>query len=381
MSEEFFLSWLVSIDGITLKRQEILLSHFGTAEEIFNSPVDLLLSIDNIPENVLENLINNRSEKKFLSLKNFMIKNNIRYIYKNSKQFPELLKQIENAPLGFFIIGDLPDDIYPKISIIGSRKYSEYGAKITREFSYELAKNELIIVSGMARGIDSVAHQSAIEANGKTIAVLGCGVDICYPPENFKLRSEIIKNGCIISEFPLGTKPFVGNFPARNRIISGLSRGVIVTEASDKSGTLITVAHALDQGREVMAIPGEITSGFSRGTNYLIKQGASLVSSCDDVLEILRINKNKSYDKIKNKIIDKKNIFIDKNKREIIQKNLNLNQNEKSIYDLLSLEPVDFEFLLEKTDLQVEILSSNLVMLEIKNLVKKLPGQKYIKIN
>ncbi|MDR1150018.1 MAG: DNA-processing protein DprA [Clostridiales bacterium] len=380
MEEEFFLAWLVSNIGMTAKRQEILLNQFGTAEEIFRSPKELLLCVDNISKNIMENLLNNRSEKKFLLLKKFMIKNKIRYIHKNSEEFPMLLKNISDPPLGFFIIGKLPNDHDTKVAIIGSRKYSEYGAKITRNLSYDLSKNKLIIVSGMARGIDSIAHESAVEANSDTIAVLGCGVDICYPPENFKLRDKIINNGCIISEFALGTKPLVGNFPIRNRIISGLSKGVIVTEASNKSGTMITVAHALEQGREVMAVPGEVTSGFSIGTNYLIKQGAVLVRNFQDVFDILKIDKSNDFkdnDNNKYNNSDKNNFFIDK--KENFKKKLNLSDDEKNIYDLLGVEARDFDYISIRTTLPTSVLISTLIILEIKNLIKKLPGQKYVK--
>lgn len=362
MDEEDFLLWLSAIPNLTLRRQNILLKFFGSAYDIWKAPENLLLSVPKLPKNILENIIAYKDEKKFGAYKKFMIENGISFISKNSSHYPKLLKKIPDPPNGFYVLGSLPDDSLIKISVVGSRKYTEYGAYAAKKLSYDLAKRNIVIVSGMARGIDSVAHKASIEAGGKTIAVLGCGIDICYPPENAKLRHDIIKNGCLISEFALGAKPFVGNFPARNRIISGLSSGLIVVEASEKSGTLITVGHALEQGREVMAVPGAINSGLSRGTNYLIKQGASLVSDYKDVLEVIGANDLQ--------------INVNEEKKEKIK----LANDEEIIYNFLKANPVSFDFIVANINMPINKLSSCLIMLEMKGLIKKLPGQKYIRI-
>lgn len=203
----------------------------------------------------------------------------------NSKYYPEKLKNINGKPKELYCLGNLELLNYKSIAVIGSRNYSNYGKRAAMEFSYNLAKENICIVSGMARGIDSFAHEATLKAKGKTIAVLGSGLDVIYPKENIKLYEDIIKNdGLIISEYLLGTPPRKQNFPARNRIISGLSDGVLVIEARKNSGTNITVDFALEQGKDVYVIPGNIYSNTSDGTNFLIKEGAIPVTSFKDII-------------------------------------------------------------------------------------------------
>ena len=206
----------------------------------------------------------------------------------NSKLYPEKLKNTSSPPKELYCLGNLELLNYKSIAIIGSRDYSNYGERAAKEFSYNLAKENICIVSGLARGIDSFAHIAALEAKGKTIAVLGSGLDIIYPRENKKLYENIIKNdGLIISEYPLETPPRRQNFPARNRIISGLSDGVLVIEAKRNSGTNITVDFALEQGKDVFVIPGNIYSKTSDGTNFLIKEGAIPVTNYKDIINYI----------------------------------------------------------------------------------------------
>lgn len=206
----------------------------------------------------------------------------------NSKWYPEKLKNIGSPPKQLFCLGNLELLNMKSIAVIGSRNYSKYGERAAKEFSYNLAKNDICIVSGFARGIDSFSHIACLEANGKTIAVLGSGLNVIYPKENKELFTKIISNdGLIISEYPLDTKPEKQHFPARNRIISGLSDGVLVIEARKNSGTNITVDFALEQGKDVFVIPGNIYSKTSDGTNFLIKEGAIPVTSYKDILDFL----------------------------------------------------------------------------------------------
>lgn len=206
----------------------------------------------------------------------------------NSKYYPVKLKNISSPPKELFCLGNLELLNCKSIAVIGSRNYSGYGERAAKEFSYNLAKEDVCIVSGMARGIDSFAHEASLNAKGKTVAVLGSGLDVIYPRENKILYENIIKNnGLIISEYPLGTKPSRQNFPARNRIISGLSDGVLVIEARKNSGTNITVDFALDQGKDVFVIPGNIYSNTSDGTNFLIKEGAIPVTSYKDIINYI----------------------------------------------------------------------------------------------
>lgn len=207
-------------------------------------------------------------------------------INQNSKWYPEKLKNIDSPPKELFCLGNLALLNEPSIAIIGSRNYSQYGKRAAKEFTAGLAKQNVCIVSGLAKGIDGFAHHACIEAEGKTIAVLGSGIDVLYPKENEELFHDIVeKGGLIVSEYPLGTPPKKQNFPARNRIISGLSEGVLVIEARKNSGTNITVDFALEQGKDVFVVPGNIYANTSNGTNFLIKEGAIPVTSYKDILE------------------------------------------------------------------------------------------------
>ena len=208
-----------------------------------------------------------------------MKKNNIDIISIEDKQYPNILKEIYDPPICLYIRGNNEILNNESISIVGCRKATDYGRKVARDFAYNISKRDINIISGLAIGIDSEAHLGAVEANKKTIAVLGNGLDTIYPKENINLSQKILDSGgAIISEYPLGIKPKKENFPARNRIISGMSNGLLVVEAKEKSGTLITVDFALEQGRDVFVVPGNIVSENSVGTNDLIKQGAKLVT-------------------------------------------------------------------------------------------------------
>ncbi len=210
-------------------------------------------------------------------------KNKIKTITLEKESYPEKLKNIYNRPQTLYVLGNEELLNEKSIAIIGCRNASDYGLRSAYKFGYELAKKGVCIISGFARGVDTYSHMGAVAAKGKTIAVLGCGLDVIYPSENLELYKQIlINNGTIVTEYPLGSKPERYHFPARNRIISGLSDGVLVVEAKEKSGTLITVEHALEQGKDVYAIPGNITSKNSYGTNELIKEGAIPVTKIDD---------------------------------------------------------------------------------------------------
>jgi len=213
----------------------------------------------------------------------------VQQIHITDKNYPEKLKNIYDPPIIIYALGNIEILNYISVAVIGSREPTFYGKKVASEISYNLSKNNVTVISGMAKGIDGEAHIGALKAQGKTIAVLGSGLDCIYPKENEYLFNAIIKNdGVIISEYPLGTKPKPTNFPRRNRIISGLSNGVLVVEAKERSGTLITVDFALEQGKMVYAIPGDINKYNSKGTNNLIKEGAKPVTNVDDILEELK---------------------------------------------------------------------------------------------
>lgn len=277
--------WLSSIDGISPYKKNMLLKSFKTPEKIYKTKKDKLIKVEGITEENVECIEKSKDTELIKKYETYINKNNIKIINIYEKEYPEMLKQIYDPPVTLFCIGDVSLLKRTSIAIVGSRHPSTYGMQVAENFSNELNKNGITIVSGMARGIDTYAHMGTFENGVNTIAVLGNGVDIVYPNENVKVYNEIAKNGLIVSEYIVGTKPDAWRFPARNRIISGLSDGVLVIEAKKKSGTMITTDFALEQGRELYVIPGNINSINSEGTNNLIKQGAKVVTCVDDILE------------------------------------------------------------------------------------------------
>jgi len=355
--------WLSSVVHYTGSRiLNTLLEKFDTARAVFHAPLDDLHNAIPRAAYSYQQLVANRNLEYIETLLSKMEQQGIAYIARNNPRFPTLLQEIPDPPIGIFFIGTLPADSTEKVAIIGSRKCSEYGLLTARLLARPLAAAGVVIVSGMARGVDSMAHRGALEGRGTTIAVLGCGVDICYPSENRELRAEIINNGCVLSEYPPGVRPTPAYFPARNRIISGLCRAVIVTEAGLKSGTLITVDQAHEQGREVLAVPGNISSKLSQGTNQLIRDGAFPVSDHIDIMDILGITPQKPN-----------------NPNNENFSNLNLAPDEKRVYDKLSLQPVSFDQLADTAGVEITKLHLICTGLELKGLIKKLPGARYIR--
>jgi len=358
------------------RKQNILLNYFGDAEAAYYAPVDALRQIPGFTENNVRVVQKNKdmsiTKRGFDTLGNL----GISFIPRTHESFPYLLNTIPDAPIGLFYMGEFPNKDFYRVAIIGSRKCSEYGLNTARKFSEGLAQNKVVVVSGMARGIDSMSHQEAIAHGGLTIAILGCGLDICYPPENRELRDRIVKSGCIISEYPPGVPPHARNFPARNRIISGLSHLLIVVEAAKRSGTLITVDQALDQGRSVMAVPGNITNMYSQGTNNLIKQGAEPVCGIEDILEVLGLN-----EVVMQTRLDDTEMNFGKFPVKIAAEPFpSIAPEEKLVYDVLDLIPLGLEDIVLKTNSEVHVIQYLLTMLELKGLVRKLPGARYQKV-
>lgn len=286
IEETKYKIWISLIKNLGIKRYQKLILNLGSKENLWNAKKEQLLKIEGIGEK-LSNVISCKEIKEDVQrhLK-YMEKHHINIISIEDKEYPSLLREIYNPPLCLYIIGrkNILNDA--SIAIVGCRDSTEYGKIVAKQFAYDLSKSGFNIVSGLARGIDSFAHIGAIKAKEPTIAVLGNGLDMIYPKENTKLAQEIINTGgAIISEYPLGTEPNRENFPTRNRIVSGICNGVLVVEAKPKSGTMITVDFALEQGRDVFAIPGNIDSVTSMGTNELIKQGTKLVTSPREIIE------------------------------------------------------------------------------------------------
>lgn len=277
--------WLSSIPGIGPIIKKKLLDIFIEPEAIYKADINELRNISGLGDTLINNIIKSKDKELLNKYYNYINKNNIKIININDNKYPLNLKNIYDPPITLFVLGESNILNDKSIAIIGCRDATYYGTKNAEKIAYDLVKFNINIVSGLAKGIDSHAHIGAINGKGKTIAVLGCGIDIIYPPENKDLYKKIIENGAIISEYIVGTKPASGNFPARNRIISGISQGVIVVEAKKKSGSMITTDFALEQGKELYSVPGQIDSAQSEGTNELIRQGAKVYTNALDVLE------------------------------------------------------------------------------------------------
>lgn len=277
--------WLSRIEGLNPKFLNNLLEKYKSPRIIWEKTKEELIE-DGIKEIYAKEIINTKYRNELEKHLDYMKRNNIELITIEDKEYPDKLKLIYDPPIVLYIKGNKKILNEKSVAIVGCRLCTKYGENIAKKLAYNLSLNNINVISGLARGIDSCAHKGSLNGEGKTIAVVGCGLDRVYPEENKELFNKIINNnGAIISEYVIGTKPLAKNFPKRNRIISGLSNGVIVVEAREKSGTLITADFALEQGKEVYAVPGNITNCNSYGTNELIKQGAKSVTSIQDILE------------------------------------------------------------------------------------------------
>ncbi|HPL09883.1 MAG TPA: DNA-processing protein DprA [Smithellaceae bacterium] len=286
MNPEDAKYWLAlkSLEGVGNTLVGPLLERFGSPASVFSAPVHELAGVRGMSRKIAEAILAFSDWDGILRQIDGLNQAGFRVVTFLDECYPKNLLNMYDRPALLYVAGVLnSDDI--SIAVVGSRHASTYGRYTTDRISRELALRGVTIVSGMARGIDSCAHRGALAAKGRTIAVLGSGLDVIYPPENKKLFDAIVQQGAVISEYPPGTQPLPFHFPARNRIISGISYGVLVVEAGEKSGSLITAKLAMEQGREVFAIPGPIDSASSRGANHLIKQGAKLIDSVDDILE------------------------------------------------------------------------------------------------
>ena len=279
--------WLASVDGLGPVKKFALLNKFETAKRIYNATEKEILKVDGMSDKIVQNMQKAKDAKLLEKYEKYILKNDIKIINISDDNYPAKLKNIYAPPITIFAKGDISLLNSKSIAIVGSREPSKYGIYVAEKFSKELSKEGITIVSGLARGIDTFAHVGALSSFGKTIAVLGSGIDVVYPKENAKYYREISEKGLIISEYIVGTAPESKNFPQRNRIISGLSDGVLVVEARKNSGTMITTDFALEQGKELYVIPGNITSNLSAGTNNLIKEGAKLVTDVYEILEDL----------------------------------------------------------------------------------------------
>lgn len=364
ISDDERLYWLgfSAFPGIGPIRFKLLRKYFGSAKAAWHQPAATLAKTG-MGAKLTDDFGKFRQD---FSLKGYwqkLAEKQIHTVDITSPFYPPLLKQISDPPYLLYIRGNLRKkwDLTRTVAVVGTRQVTNYGQEATRRITTGLARANLTIVSGMAYGVDTVAHQAAIEAQTGTIAVLGCGVDIIHPVTNTRLYWRIIKNsGWVISEYPLGKFASRGLFPARNRIISGLSQGVCVVEGAKNSGALITARYAADQGREVFAVPGPITSYLSDGPTILLKQGAKLVTVAGDILEELNIDYSILKTNAKNQAVNK-----------------SLTGDEKKIVEILSAENLHFDEIVRKSAVEASKLAAILTMMEMKLIVKNLGNGTY----
>jgi len=360
--------------GVGPRAATKLLERFGSASAVFDARRTELESLRIRPETI-ESIMKKEFHDKALEEFERVKKAGGDILILDDGSYPDLLRQIDDPPITLYVRGDWQACLeQPCVGVIGSRNCSTYGKNSAEMLSRELAARGITIVSGLARGIDTSAHRGAIEAKGRTIGVLGTGLDSIYPKENTRLAEEILdKGGALFTQFPLGTPPLKDNFPYRNRIISGLSLGVLIVEASERSGSLITARLAMEQNREVMAVPGNITSGNSFGTNYLIKAGAKLVQQWQDVVAELPSEIAAAI--LPPKIEEKANGRVSK-QQELMPSDLN--DHEQAIWPLLPVDDsIHIDILLEESGLSFGDLNAALVGLDLRDLIRVLPGKNY----
>jgi DNA processing protein len=365
------LSWIAlnSVRGLGPVRIKSLIDHFGSPEAVFKESKENFCKLAIIPEMCIAQLCN--AELFFNAEKqiNRAAELGVEIVTLDDKEYPQYLKEIYAPPPILYVKGKKCVFTKHAVGIVGTRNPTMYGKSAASFITKGLVENNLTIISGLARGIDTVAHETCIQGKGLTVAVLGCGIDIVYPKSNEKLADVICQNGALISEFPLGTPPESYNFPRRNRIISGLSAAIVVVEAGEKSGSLITAHYALQQGREIFAVPGPINSPMSNGTFALLRDGASPVRNGNDVAESLRVITNSQL------------------VRDVSRPQLGfkipleiLSEEEKKVLENLSDMPVRVDDLVETTGLAVGELLCILLNLELKCLVAQQSGQQFVRI-
>ncbi len=337
----------------------VLLDHFVSLQEIWEAPKRTLCSIPGFTADVATRVASNRSEALIDEELERAHSLGIEIVTLLDEEYPPLLRQIENPPVILYLRGDAHIDTTRTLAIVGTRRASRYGTMITAKLSRDLAKLGLVIVSGLAVGIDTAAHRAAL-ATGSTVAVLGSGLSRIYPAVNARLADEISdKGGTIVSEYPLDATPAKWTFPQRNRIISGLSRGVLVIEAPHKSGALITARLALEQGREVFAVPGNITNTASAGTNALVKDGAKLVDSADDV-----VSEFPDLAALGTSVAQPPSIS-------------GLSPAQREVYELIGLEPLHIDDIIARRDLSPTEAAHILLMLQMEGLIDQVEGRRY----
>lgn len=356
---------LSSVPRIGPLKMRALVSHFKDPGKVFEASPRELIHVPGIDKKLASMIVHHTDGEAFATSQLKRInKLGARVVTIWEKEYPELLKRIYDPPALIFVLGTLEKEDNCSIALVGTRHPTPYGERVAETFSRELSQLGIPTVSGLARGIDTIVHATTLKAGGRTVAVIGSGLDVPYPPENKKLMDRIAEEGAVISEFPMGTKPDAPNFPRRNRIISGLSLGTVIIESAEDGGAMITASTALDQDREVFAVPGNILERRSKGPNRLIREGrAKLVGSIEEVLEELQL--------------PLKGVL----KKQVTQEQqLSLSLFEQSILDLLSDSPLHIDTIAEQASMSTSDALVTLLSLEFKGIVKQLPGKMFVRL-
>ena len=345
------------VPGIGKARLTALKEHFGSLQTAWlAAKVDLMRA--GLDEKTADNVVSCRAGFFGDAELQMLDKYHVSVVTCESPGYPALLKETSDYPAVLYIRGELKPADETSVAVVGTRRSTAYGRQVTEELVTNLAANGITIVSGLAKGIDTVAHRTALASGGRTIAVFACGLDVVYPPENMKLACDIITNGALVSEFPLGTKPKAEHFPRRNRILSGLSKGVIVVESGETGGALITANFAAEQNREVFAVPGPIFSAMSKGPNRLIQEGAKLVRNHLDVLEELNLSETS---------------------KQLEMKDLSAPDGiESVILKCVASGPTHIDEICRETGLNTATIASSLAIMELNGLVRHLGGMSYV---
>ena len=378
------INMIPKVGPVRLRR---LLQVFGEPQAILSAPADRLAAVESISPEIARRIVAWREYADLAAEQALMDAAGVHVITAQSDAYPAMLRSIHDPPVVLYVWGKLEATDSRAVGVVGSRQSSFYGTETSKKLSYQLASAGYTIISGLARGIDTAAHQGALAANGRTVGVLGCGLSQIYPPENFTLAERIADgHGAIISEFPMSVTPDRTTFPMRNRIISGCSMGVLVIEAGLQSGALISANQAADQGRTVFAVPGPIDRPSSQGSNRLIQQGAKLVMGAEDILEELTALPGlHTLDARASPVLRRSEsatpppaVKLVEAARPILAK---LKPEEQAVYDAVELDETPVDLVISKCGLPTPVVSSTLFTLELKKLIKQLPGKHYVRLS
>ncbi len=354
------LSQVKGLGGVSFKK---LAAHFVDPTRVFSASAEELQQVPGLDKSVIEGLVNFSGWEQIETEIRRIRQAEVTIVPFTDVRYPARLRMIADPPPFLYVKGEIRAEDDKAVAVVGSRSASDYGRKVTRDLSRGLAALGFTVVSGLARGIDGTAHETALGCGGRTIAVLGSGVDRAYPPEHAALYRRISQNGAVVSELPVGTRPMAFNFPPRNRLISGLSLGVVVVEATEKSGSLITAALAVEQGREVFAVPGEVGSSRSRGAHRLIRQGAKLVETVEDIVE-----------EIAPQLLTRAGEQAKDGRRGLPQ---NASEEVKKIFHLLQERSLQIDEVIESSGFSPSKVSEVLLDLELQGYLRQLPGKRY----